>query len=391
MKGCVCISDVKLETVDGFNVLSALIDEDRIYLSVPEKIKLVLSVEFFLGIALLEAMARNEPIEIESSVPLSFQLHEQLKELQSIYASWNTDLNIIDIRAEISGEVNNHSKVGSFFSAGVDSSHTLLCHKDEITHLLMCRSFDQGRDQVSWDSRLLQQTAFAASLGKTLVPIETNAREWMIKRKISWHFGHGLLLCSMGGALGMKKLFVPSSFTYDALFPWGSHPLSDPMWSTESTLVIHHGASHRRTEKTKEILSDERIANNLQVCWASIHKNCGKCSKCIRSMTAIYLLEGHILSLAKLDDIDSLKIMRPTSEAAADAVKDLMILARQVDNIEVYRMLNRYYRRYQISHTLAAVDRYLLNGLLRKLHRKIKPPEWVSWRVTLRSPSHGDI
>ena len=137
MKGCVCISDVKLETVDGFNVLSALIDEDRIYLSVPEKIKLVLSVEYFLGIALLEAMARNEPIEIQSSVPLSFQLHEQLKELQSIYASWNTDLNIIDIRAEISGEVNNHSKVGSFFSAGVDSSHTLLCHKDEITHLLM--------------------------------------------------------------------------------------------------------------------------------------------------------------------------------------------------------------------------------------------------------------
>ena len=108
-------------------------------------------------------------------------------------------------------------------------------------------------------------------------------------------------------------------------------------------------------------------------------------------MTAIYLLEGQIVSLAKLDDIDSLKIMRPTSEAAADAVKDLMILARQVDNNEVYRMLNRYYRRYQISHTLAAVDRYLLNGLLRKLHRKIKPPEWVSWRVTLRSPSHGDL
>ena len=385
------ISNIQLKTEDGFNELGGFLDDDYIYFRVPEKFKLHLSAEWFIGVALLEAMVTNRTIELDDKISISDQLLDQLKEVQSIFTCWNPDLYRVDIQAEKNSEDHEYSAVGSFFSGGVDGSHTLTRHMADITHLIMLRVFDMGDDQVTWDQHVATQTAFAKSLGKSLVPVETNARDWADGKQIAWGFAHGLILSAAGTALGLKRIYIASGHSYEKLLPWGTHPLTDPMWSTESTKVIHDGAACRRTEKIQEILKYPDVANNLKVCWKNIHKNCGVCSKCIRTMTAVFLLGGQIQSLPALRDFSQLKKLTPTNAPSADNLEDLVILAKEVDNRMLYKALKKYYKKYQFSSLWSMMDKCIFGGRVRKLYRSIKKPRWLDLRVTIISPNRGEL
>jgi len=385
------ISDIKVLSKDGYNELSGSINGSQIYFRVPEKFDLYPVAECFLGLALLDAMASNSTIVIDDSVSISKELYDRIREIQAIYSCWNTDLHIVELKAKVSAEPITFYLVGSFFSAGVDSSHTLFRNKEDISHLIMFRAFDSGNDEASWQKRVVKQTHFAESIGKILIPVDTNVKEWTESRKISWEFVHGLFLSSVGSIFGMKRIYIPSSHTYDELFPWGSHPLSDPMWSTESTTVLHDGAGFRRGEKIRDLLTEQVLADNLQVCWRSTLDNCGECSKCVRSMVATKLLGGKTKSLPDLVGIDELKVLKATDESGATFLDDAMILARESGNKEIYKVLNRYYRRYQVGLILPLIDRYLFGGFLRSLYRRLFKPDWLNYRVTLRGSSRlGD-
>lgn len=385
------IRDISTKVDGGFNVLSAYLDDDYIFFKVPEKFPLFLNAEWFIAIALLDAMISGRDIEVDDRVPVSKAFLERFSELQSVFSCWNPRLKKVELKSQVSDMDKGFDQVGSFFSAGVDSSHTLIRKHDEITHLIMLRVFDMGDDDESWARRIERQTAFAAGQGKILIPGETNARDWTDGKGIAWGFAHGLLISSAGGNLGMKRLYVPSSHTYDHLFPWGSHPLTDPMWSTESTRVIHHGSAARRTQKTRVILDNASVANNLQVCWNNIDRNCGNCSKCVRSMTAVYLLGKQVDSLPPLTDFGQLKLLRPMTASAASSVEDLIFLAKEVGNEKVYKMLKKQYRKYQRSLLTSMMDKSLLDGRLRRLYRRLKKPKWLELRVTLLSPERGDL
>jgi hypothetical protein len=374
------ISNINIKQEDGFNNLSACVDGDLIFFKVPDKFPLYINAEWFIGISLLEAMVSQRDIEVDAGVAVSQVFYDQLSELQTIYSRWNPKLKKIALNCELSNRDKQFAHIGSFFSAGVDSSFTLIAKRDEITHLVMLRGFDMGDDDLAWNRRIEHQTAFAESIGKELIPVDTNARDWTEKKEIGWSFAHGLLISSAGGNLGMKRLYVASSHTYDHLFPWGSHPLTDPMWSTESTQVVHHGSGASRSQKTKTILESPGVAENLQVCWENIDKNCGECSKCIRTMATVFLLNGDVKSLPKFQ-MSQLKKLQPTSNSLKTTVIDLLILADKTGNIEFYKKLKKYYLKYERSKIGSLVDKCFLNSILKKTYRRIRKPRWLTLRV----------
>ena len=254
----------------------------------------------------------------------------------------------------------------------------------------MLRGFDMGDDDSAWNRRIEHQAAFAESSGKQLIPVDTNARDWTEKKEIGWSFAHGLLISSAGGNLGMKRLYVASSHTYDHLLPWGSHPLTDPMWSTESTQVVHHGSGTSRSQKTKTILESPSVAENLQVCWENIDKNCGECSKCIRTMAAVFLLNGDVKSLPKFQ-MSQLKKLQPTSDSLKTTVIDLLLLADETGNIEFYKKLKKYYLKYERSKIGSLVDKCFLNSILKKTYRRIRKPRWLTLRVIPAYKENHDL
>ncbi len=378
------IRDLRASTVCGYNEISAEVDGDRVFFRAPMRFELKCRAEPFLGIALIEAMTRNADIKIDSSIPLSQKLFMIVPELQAIYACWNPDLHKIAIHADILPDKDIYERVASFYSGGVDGSHTLYRHITEITHLIMLSEFEvEGNTPESWQQGVEKQSAFARSIGKELIPVETNIKQWVDKRKIQWAFAQGLILSSMGTLLKASRIYIASSHTYSELLAWGSHPLTDPLWSTESTQVIHDGAAFRRSEKIRDLCHDQRILDNLRVCWQSNHENCGECSKCVRTMLVLYLLEASSQALPELNDLTKLRILRKFDESGATFIEDVMTLAKNVKNKTVQRILRRYYRRHQLREAIIMLDRYLLTGIFRRIYRRVKNPDYLKHRVSL--------
>jgi len=392
MSNALIIRDFKKSITCDKTEVSADVDGNRVFFRVPPQFELDCRGEPFLGIALLEAMIRNMDISIEDSMPISERVYKMLPELQAVYACWNSNLHKVNIHARIEPCKDVYDPVACYWSAGVDSSHTLFRNITEITHLIMLGGFEVGGNTPeSWRQCVKKQTVFAQNIGKELIPVETNSKRVSDQRKISWSLAQGLILASMGSLLKCKRIYIGSSHTYDELFPWGSHPLTDPMWSTESTELIHYGAGFRRGEKMMDLCKNKNILDNLQVCWRNPHSNCGECEKCVRTMTALYLLEASSKALPKLDNLNKLSIFRKSDESGVTFLVDMMILAKNVQNKKVQRIMRSYLRRYQMRQIIVMIDRFILGGIFRRIYYRVKKPRWLNRRVSRRGLQPWDI
>lgn len=120
--------------------------------------------------------------------------------------------------------------------------------------------------------------------------METNLREFS-DRYVNWYLYHGAALAAVGLLLSsrFRKMFIAASRTYADLIPIGSHPLLDPLWSTETLEFVHDGCEATRIEKAAAIASDNIALKHLRVCWEnrSGAYNCGQCEKCLRTMACL--------------------------------------------------------------------------------------------------------
>jgi hypothetical protein len=182
--------------------------------------------------------------------------------------------------------------VGSFFSAGVDSFYTALKRNAELTHLVFVEGFDvfdatSRRGIAAADGA----RAAAAALGKELIEVETNLRE-LTESFAIWHLAHGIGLAAVGLLLQnhLERIFIPASYSYGDLGPWGTHPLLDPLWSTEALEFVHDGCELVRAEKVAVIADSETALKYLRVCnRQNATYNCGRCEKCVRTMLNLRL------------------------------------------------------------------------------------------------------
>jgi bacterioferritin-associated ferredoxin len=134
----------------------------------------------------------------------------------------------------------------------------------------------------------------ARRLGLGLIVGTTNVRNvmdclWPDAYQGAAMGGTGLALAGMLG-----DVLIPSSFTYKELgLAWGSHPLLDECWSTESVSFTHDGCESYRFEKIRDIAEwDPAALDELRVCLkvAGAPTNCGKCYKCTRTMLVLSVL-----------------------------------------------------------------------------------------------------
>jgi hypothetical protein len=96
----------------------------------------------------------------------------------------------------------------------------------------------------------------------------------------------GLALTGIAG-----RVLIPASHTYPELgIPWGSHPLLDESWSTESVSFLHEGCETYRYDKIAAIAEwDPPSLDELRVCLSvnGAPENCGHCFKCVRTMVVL--------------------------------------------------------------------------------------------------------
>ena len=246
------------------------------------------NTESFLASTILPCM-RLGGGQIRAEGDVSQQFFSALPTIQDIYCSWENELRRVEIKNSIpvSRTLSTENRVGAFFSGGVDSFYTFLKHQNEITDLILVHGFDIQLENTSLRKRVSENiNNVASSFGKNVIEIETNLRDFL--NPFGWGLGHGASLAAIGHLLYplFHRIYIPSTHTYANLFPWGSHPILDHLWSSEALEFLHDGCEATRVEKVAVLAKHEIALQTLRVCMASKSGsyNCGRCEKCLRTM-----------------------------------------------------------------------------------------------------------
>jgi len=249
----------------------------------------------FAAMCLPLAMARGWTLCSEA--PISAKLLSSMATIQDIFLHFlpGTQRIHVDTPGRVEPVLSNR-EAASFFSGGVDAYYTFLKHRERITRLIFGMGFDIKLSQTRVVDIVLQQMRQAArDVGAGLLEVKTNIRDFS-DQYVHWRFFIG---AAMGGTASLLShlldtVYIGSSHHYGDLFCWGTHPLLDPLWSTEAVEVINDGCEATRLNKLKLVVQSDAALKSLRVCFNNRDDryNCSRCEKCIRTMVALHALGG---------------------------------------------------------------------------------------------------
>ena len=296
----------------------------------------------FVAATLLPAMKAGEPLQV--AVPVSRKLLRSARIIQSIYHDWDRTLSEVPIsaaeRSTEADHVSTQSEIGVFFSLGVDSFYTLLknstahsTRQDAITHLIAVHGFDVPYDNAAvFGDVITNATKVAKTLNKQTLIVVTNIREFS-DEFVGWgRLYHGAAMASVGLALERKFKTIYIAGSYSPHYPWGSHPLLDPLWSTESLGLSHDGVIGRLA-KIRFIAQFPIAMETLRVCASDPYNgyNCGRCEKCLRTMIGLHLARAlqrcetlpNQIDLETIQTLSMIQIERPFSRDSQELMENL--------------------------------------------------------------------
>lgn len=263
-------------------------------------LSVVTGADPFVIALLLPIMKRGKDIWVEGTV--SRRCMENVDELQNLWSKWCPDIYTnVTISAKTVAELNaaRSGKLAAF-SGGVDSYFTAIRHigsKDQSRNLqavVFAQGFDIPLNQSAvFEQAVGQAREFLQLAGLQANLVRSNIRDF----GVSWEHIHGMAIASCLALYGdsYEVALIGSGKAYDELiFPWGSSPVTDHLFSTDLLEVRHDGAGFSRTEKIAELVRYPEILPNLRVCYQARGgvKNCGKCEKCIRTYFS-FCAAGH--------------------------------------------------------------------------------------------------
>ncbi len=259
------------------------------------------------------AATRGETLRME--VPVDAHLLMQVREVIRVWHIWYphlADVEVVAAGVERAGPPASSTsapahevparRTASMFTGGVDSFFTVLRHNAgegtpatiPIDDLLYVHGFDVPLANHAAARRIqssLQQAADA--LGKRFVFVATNLRDSRFGATDWPRLSHGAALAGVAHALSGQyhTVLLGSSAGYGDLRHWGSHPLTDPMFSSSRLTFLHDGAAFMRVQKTEYVVRSPIAMQHLRVCWQSAAgDNCGICNNCIRTLLTLEAL-----------------------------------------------------------------------------------------------------
>lgn len=265
------------------------------------------------------ASRTGEPIELDLPVDPFFL--ENIRGMTATWAHWYADLREVPIRAPTQPAAPAHGKAAQFFSGGLDSWFTLLRHSESTPRFPQVGHIDdiitiQGFGNIPIDQReenrkLAQGVRETAErYGKRSLPIATNLRVPVDEAwKLAWlRWGpqtHGVALAATALFLSRRysTVKIASTHRFWESFPYGSHPMTDSLFSTSATTFFHDHALYGRPDKIERIAESEYAVARLRVCNAiKAARNCSQCIKCHRMLLCFDSLG--LLDKAKSFDVD---------------------------------------------------------------------------------------
>ncbi|MEN9362474.1 MAG: hypothetical protein RL095_4009 [Verrucomicrobiota bacterium] len=223
---------------------------------------------------------------------------KNLTRITEIFSSWFPRYHRVEYSAvSVRSQPRQGRRIGAFFTGGVDSFYTFLKHRDEITDLIFVHGYDVDLDDLPRrHSVSAMGRAIAKESGVNFLELETDAIR-IFRDFGRWgQHAHGFGLASAARHLAdeFQRIYIPSTFSHQDLVPWASHPDTDRLFGDETLELIHDGLEADRSAKVRAIVEDDLALRHLRVCWTRVegHYNCGRCEKCLRTMTALQAFQA---------------------------------------------------------------------------------------------------
>src|SRR3972149_6839418 len=149
------------------------------------------------------------------------------------------------------------------------------------------------RKKENFELAVASLSELARSAKLTLIPVYMNLRCLDDSDQLFAMESHGAVLAAIAHAFSRRITIalIASGSDILELIPWGSHPLLDPNYSSAEVCIRHAGAGLTRLEKVGLITDWDAALQTLRSCYNPFRPddvlNCGKCEKCIRTMTEL--------------------------------------------------------------------------------------------------------
>jgi 7-cyano-7-deazaguanine synthase in queuosine biosynthesis len=242
-----------------------------------------------------------------------------------------------------------------------------------------CRGLSRKGGSI-YSTAIERNRKFSKNVGKVLIPVETNHFPFGYRYNLSRNLSHGSCLGSVALLLGFSRMYVPASYSYSQLFPLGSHPLTDPLWSNERTDMVHDGCEAGRTDKLKKIYRNGTALANLRVCFGDMNENCGNCLKCRRTMIALKLLNAPNSPFPALPSLRSIKKAQISDEVKMVFFKENVDLAlHSTDNEALKNALQTCLRRKELRRLFGEFQKLAMGDVVKQVYRKV-----TKWRPGFR-------
>lgn len=376
------------ETAPGKTRFSAMVGGEDIWLEVPTELAPEPRGELFLAMGLFLAIDRSEDLTFAPDLPLCPDLLARLPYILKILKQWNPEFRLPHVEAVAKPVPARPGMVISSFSGGIDSTFTFSRQKDKITHLFVTNCFDEDGKIEPFQELVDKVNRSAEAWGKRVLPIETNVRQVTYQQNMTWDYLHGPFLCTVASAFGPDHYFIPSSNTTRALKPWGSHPFLDPLWATGTTGITHDGIEESRVEKTCAIAREPDLLGQIQVCWNSKVSNCGKCSKCTRTLLVLHELGVADIPFPPVDPFTNINLLGTTSDAATSHIWDLWQFFKGRGRDDVAVVLRKKIDRYLLKRSREAFVKSLLGQRGQEIFHRLRRTRWRNRRIILRDPDN---
>lgn len=329
------------------------------------------------------ALVLGEDIRIQS--PISQRLLLNLLDVIAVYRSYypQTTKAVQILCATESRAPIGNTRVGSFFSGGIDSLYNIAefrrLHDLYGTPLVADLWLVHGADIPLTDRELWKKTHDRlASVSKDFefVDIATNLRN-VYGNFISWpEIGSSAVLGAIAKLFSDKcgLALIGSSWEFSCTIPHASTPLIDPLWSCDRQNVMHFTGRTSRLDKMKAIQSHApEFLPGLRVCYENREGayNCGVCEKCLRTQLEI-LCANPSASLEQFEQrlspeaISRIRLSRsPNSQYATVFWRDIEAASRTAGMHEIATAIDRMLLRHAF--------RYHTRQIRRSLSRKLRP------------------
>ncbi len=328
-----------------------------------------------------------------------------LKVAMGFIRKWsNGEREVLEIEAKPFSnlrETNKNATAGLFLSGGIDSVATLYLNKQNypeqhplsVKKCLLVHGFDIGGDTKKgpqhdfFDLAMTALSKIAKEAHVPLIPVYSNIKSLCNEGGFWIHEFHGIALAAVAHAMasGFNIVYVASTYDIPNLAPWGSHPLLDPQYSSYDLRIEHEGIAFSRLAKARLIGDWDVALQNIRVCTKSEEGtsslNCGKCEKCIRTMTALLSIGALDRSNAFPADDVSVKLLSSVaikSGYQASCYRELIEPLRQCgrrDLAMTIKYLLAKHPVYRLGESLKKrikrFDRRYLNNNIVRLKRRI--------------------